>query len=529
MISLLKKFTFLFVIFLAANCASVQTPSGGPSDKTPPQMKKSIPEPNTINFKGKEVILEFDEDVNADKLKSALVITPYKEDDFKVKAKKKTVKIIFQKEFKPNTTYTLNFREAIQDLTEKNSAKDLTLSFSTGSYIDSISFSGTVNDLMTNLPLENITVALYAPDDTSSLKSGKPIYFSKTDKSGAFNFKNLKNNIYNLYAFQDKNSNLHYDENEKIGFKKDFDLKSSKTNIIIPITNIDTKPPQISFIRPGNEKTDIKFNEGIILNKINFIDTNRTILYTITEDAKTISVFNNQNTFDSIPLTLNVSDSSGNTAEIKKNIIFEKKSSTKDPFTIKSDPADFKLDPGLNKIQLIFNKPIKVFNNNITIKANESLLQIADSNFSWNENKTRLSINKKIKSADSIVIETYKNTFISISGDSLNKQKLVFLIKKEEDYGILKGYIDTKQPDYILELVDQKFKILKSVKNIKAFKFNYLNPGTYYLRVIIDENKNGKWDNGNLQLNKEPEKIIYYKEKIQLRANWEIENIILKF
>jgi uncharacterized protein (DUF2141 family) len=530
MISLQKKLSYLICIGIATACANIQTPSGGPSDKKAPQLKSSTPKQNSLNFQGTDIILEFDEQVNADKLKSSLVITPLKEeDDFKVKVKKKTVFILFERKFQPNTTYTLNFSDAIVDLTEKNVAQDLTLSFSTGSYMDSIALSGNVKDLKTNTPLQNITVALYQSGDTSSLKKGKPEYFNLSDKTGAFNFRNLKNGQYDLYAFQDKNKNVHYEENETIGFIENFDLNKNKSNVIISLTVLDTRPPELTYILPGNEKTEIKFNEGIVLKSIYYQSSDIPIAYLITEDAKSIFVYNNLITYDSLPINLEVSDSTGNITNLKKNIIFEKNTQKKEALASKVEPLDYKLDPGYINIKITFNKPIKSFKNNIKVYADKTLIELDDSNYVWNINKTMLSINKKIKQADSVIIETNKNTFISTMNDSLASQILKFSTKKEEDYGIIRGTADTKQSSYILELLDNSYKPIKSLKNIRNFSFTYLKPATYNIRVIIDENNNGKWDNGNLELNQEPEKIIYAKEKIQLRANWEIENIVLKF
>jgi uncharacterized protein (DUF2141 family) len=529
MISLQKKLSIFILLWLFSACANIQSPSGGPSDKTAPQLKSSTPQQNSINFKGTDITLEFNEQVNAEKLKNSLVLTPAKEDDFKVKVKKKTVLIHFEKEFEPNTTYTLNFSDAITDLTENNPVRDLTLSFSTGPFMDSISLNGTVVDLKTNAPQENITVALYKAYDTINLKTGKPVFFTLTGKAGSFNFKNLKNGHYNLYAFQDKNRNLHYEENEKIGVIENLDLTKNKSNIVISLTTLDSKSPEIVFIRPGKEKTDLKFNEGIILKKIRYTDSSLFVPYTMSEDAKTLSVFNNQNTYDSIPLNLLVSDSTGNNAEIKRNIIFEKKDNSKEPFTVKVEPQDLKIEPGYFNIKMIFNKPVKRFNKNIIVTVDKSKIEIPDSNWVWNPNKTSLSINKKIKTADTIVFESDSLTFISIANDSLAKQKFIFSTKKEENYGTIRGSVETQQPAYILELLDNNYKIIKSLRNTKTFNFKYLSPASYNIRVIVDANNNGQWDNGNLSLKKLPEKIIYYKEKIELRANWEIENIVIKF
>jgi uncharacterized protein (DUF2141 family) len=514
---------------MVQSCANVQQPAGGPMDKKPPVLKTSYPEQNKINFSGKEIELVFDEEVSTEKVNNTLVITPLKEDDYKIKTKKNTVRLIFQKEFEQNTTYTLNFQNSIQDLTEKNAAQDLTLAFSTGPYMDSISLNGIVTDLHTNAPLENITVGLYKEGDTISLRKGKPIYFIKTDKSGTYKFKNLKNNIYNLYAFHDKNSNLHYEENEKIGTVENLDLNENKKNINITLTTLDTQVPTVSYIIPGHDKTDIKFNEGIIIKKIYLKDSTSKTPYTTTEDGKTITVYNTDKVYDSIPLFASINDSTGNYTDIKQNIIFDEHSTKKDPLTFRTEPLDYKLDPGVINIQLKFNKPITQFTNNIKSKVDSLTIEIPDSSYKWNPTKTILSIKKKIKIKDSLQLETFKNTFISITKDSLEPQKLTFTIKKEEDYGMIRGSIDTKNPDYIIELVDKDYKVIRSAKNVKIFNFQYLLPATYSIRAIIDENKNGKWDNGNIELKKQPEKIIYHKDKIQLRANWEIENITIKF
>jgi hypothetical protein len=71
--------------------------------------------------------------------------------------------------------------------------------------------------------------------------------------------------------------------------------------------------------------------------------------------------------------------------------------------------------------------------------------------------------------------------------------------------------------------------VIESKKDIKNYIFNYVEPGSYSLRAIIDENNNGRWDNGNLIEESKPEPIIYYKNKIELRANWEIRDLIFEF
>jgi hypothetical protein len=523
----------IYIISLALfySCANIQAPTGGIQDVTPPKLLISVPADRTLNFHGKDLSLKFNEDIMANNLQEQLQITPAVESKYKVKLRKKEVLIHFDNEFEPNTTYTLNFRNAIQDITEKNVSKNIVISFSTGPYMDSIQLNGKVVDLKTNLPIENANVELYSAKDTFGIKDHKPMYFTQTDKSGNFEFRNLKNTTYNIFGLTDKNKDLIYQEGEKIGWIKNKALNKNVSDIKISVFTEDTKAPLLTGTSSTDTRYEIRFNEGIIVQKVSSsIDTIQPVYYSQKETGKSLYIYNTWNISDSIPVFISVEDSTGNKLEEKIKIAFDKKVKNKEKLQLRIEPIDKKFEPGKIEIKLIFNKPIKTFNKKrIILDKDSSKLNLTDSNYVWNKAYTELMITKKIKTADSIVLFTFKETFISADNDSLMDQKTKFKIGKEEDYGIISGSIETKETNYILELVDISNKVVRKINNPKKFKFTNVKPGDYNLRVIIDENKNGKWDNGELDKNREPEKIDYYKEKIQLRANWEIENINFKF
>jgi uncharacterized protein (DUF2141 family) len=521
------KRIYLLSLTLFYSCANIQAPTGGIQDVIPPKLEKSNPADRTLNFHERDIVLTFNEEITANNLQEQLQITPAVETTYKVKLRKKEITIHFDKDFEPNTTYTLNFRNAIQDITEKNTSKNLVLAFSTGPYMDSIQLNGKVIDLKTNAPLENANVELYNAADTSGIKDHKPMYFTQTDKSGRFEFKNLKNTSYNIFAITDKNRDLMYQEGEKVGWLKNMKLNKDTSDVKITIVAEDKKNPNILGTSATDTKYEIRFNEGIVVQKlISKIDSSQTIYYTEKENGKSIYIYNTWTTKDSIPIHISVKDSTGNVLEQNIKISFDTKTKNKEKLQVRYEPADKKLDPKMISIKIIFNKPIKIFNKKTFILDKDSTkLNLVDSNYIWNVSNTELIINKKIKEADSVSLYTYKETFISADNDSLPDQKIKFKIAKEEDYGMISGFVETKENNYILELVDVSNKVIRKFNNPKKIKMENLKPGEYSLRVIIDKNKNGKWDNGDLDKNIEPEKIIYYKERIQLRANWEIENI----
>jgi uncharacterized protein (DUF2141 family) len=523
----------IYLIFLPIlySCANIQPPTGGPQDNTPPKLESSAPADRTLNFKGKEIILKFNENITANNMQEQLQITPAVESPYKVKIHKKEVSVLFEKDFEPNTTYTLNFRNAIQDITEKNKANNIVISFSTGAYMDSIQLSGNVLDIKTNLPIEKASVELYGEKDTLGIKDHKPIYFTQTDKSGNFDLKNLKNSSYTIFAITDKNNDLKYQEGEKIGWVKNVTLNKNTEGIQLLLFSKDSKAPNITGTTAMDTKLEIRFNEGVILQKvINQKDSAQTIYYSQKENGKTVYLYNTFNTFDSIPLFISVKDSAGNLLEQKMNLAFDKKVKNKEGLSVRYDPADRKLDPGIISIKLIFNKPIAAFNKKtLILDADTSKLSMTDSNYTWNKSRTELIVNRKIKKADTISLYSFKETFISADNDSLSEQKISFTFSKEEDYGIISGKAVTKESNYIIELADANNKLVRKSSNSATIKFTNLKPGEYSLRAIIDSNKNGLWDNGDPEKNIEPEKIIYYKEKIKLKANWEIENISFRF
>ena len=174
----------LLTAFLAQRCANAVAPTGGPQDTTPPVVVEAVPENRNINFTGKKIEITFDEYITLENANQNVMISPPMTEKPDIKLKNKTVVIKFKEDLASNTTYTINFGQAIKDLHEGNAFKDYVYSFSTGDVIDTLSIAGKVLNAEDKKPVEDVYVTLYAADrdnlDSLPLTT-KPNYITKTD------------------------------------------------------------------------------------------------------------------------------------------------------------------------------------------------------------------------------------------------------------------------------------------------------------------------------------------------------------
>ena len=142
------------VIYFLTYCASITPPGGGPRDTIPPVLLKSYPDHKSLNFSGTTIRLIYDEYLKIDDLKKQLIITPIIQEEYERKIRRNSIELTFPEPFKDTTTYTFNFQDAIQDITEGNVTLDNVLAFSTGDYIDSLYINGKVLDIFSNKPVD---------------------------------------------------------------------------------------------------------------------------------------------------------------------------------------------------------------------------------------------------------------------------------------------------------------------------------------------------------------------------------------
>ncbi len=559
----------LIGFYFLSNCANIKPPTGGPRDTIPPVLVQSIPENKSLNYHGKSVNLTFDEYLKIQDLQKQLIITPLIEDEYESKIRKYSIELTFPKPFSDSTTYTFNFQDAIQDITEGNITKDNVLAFSTGNYIDSISINGKVFDLFTNKPVEEYTVCLYNARDTLDIFNSKPIYLTRTNEDGLYLIENIKNEFYRLYAYKDKNSNLLCDiPKEEFGFVSDtLNLNANMDSIRINVFYIDMRPLEIQREGPAGVYYEIKLNKNIVDYRVIVLDSSRAVYHNFGEDKKTIRFYDTFQSIDSIQYYFSAYDSLGQEVNDTLYLKFTESKRKKADFTYTIIPknAENITDNFYGKIS--FNKPIISINaDSLYFKYDSVTYQFipADSIHPVNDQKdsfqfdiklfyteylenltkndtavtikrerqttTGPSINTGKKRPNDLNLHFDRGTFISVDLDTLPEIDNNYSKLKSENYGIIKGTVISDYSSFTIQLLDkQGVKVQQEIKDVVDYTFNNVKPGEYLIRVFIDNNNNGTWDPGNIFESIEPEDVFFFHEVISVRANWEITDIKLEF
>jgi hypothetical protein len=140
----------------------------------------------------------------------------------------------------------------------------------------------------------------------------------------------------------------------------------------------------------------------------------------------------------------------------------------------------------------------------------------------WNTNQTQLTV--KIQTGNSKItrIKIPAETFFSIENDTNQRIITNHELKDIEEYGTIRGAVNTNEKNFIIQLLNATYDVVAEQYNRAAYRFDYLDAGNYYIRVIIDSNGNGVWDQGNFKENILPERIIFHKSEIALKQNWEV-------
>lgn len=536
-----QNISYFILLLLTIGCANIKPPQGGPEDNTSATLNRSASTPDSLhltNFSGNKLQLLFNEKIVVQNLNNELSITPYYDGEIKHNIKKAPKKqnileLTFDKPFKPNTTYTLNFGKSIRDLREGNITPNLNFAFSTGPYLDSLKISGSTINQFNGLPMPS-QVFIYDLADSSRLNNGKPTYITSSNNSGKFIIEHIKSGNYYIYGLTDINNNLNYDiSKESIAFNTNtITLDSVNTsNITLQLFRESLPTLNLQSIKPRNDHHLVTFNKPISEFTIN----NDSIIPVLSQYHKSIKLYSKYPSH-SLHLELTASDSINNQIDT----IFSLESIS-DPQFINQE--NFKLiesyiiDNQSYKdsilIQIKFNQPIQTLLESnilfITDIDTTQLKEMTNKTDHFNKNKTELNISIAHKRSDSLEIQFKENAVISILQNSSDPYTIQIPAIDPSNFGILGGSIITKLNDYQLYLLNSKNEIVKEIKQRNQFQISLLKPDTYSFLVTQDLNNNGHWDNGQLSNSIQPEPRIFLPTPYKLKANWEINNIELKF
>ena len=533
------KFSLLFVflslgislVFLQS-CAQMASPPGGKKDTLAPVVTTSIPLNKSKNFKGKKIELNFNEYVSVKGLNQELLITP-SIGNYETRIRPMGLTLVLDSALKDNTTYTFNFRNAVEDMSERNKGKNIKLVFSTSNTIDSLKIEGSVKHLLTNKKADNITVGLYPYTDSLIIDKAKPYYFVKTDTSGTYTLENLAAGKYYMAAFEDVNNNLLYNSaKEAVDFITEsyIDLKKNETrDFKIALQNQDAL--KLSKTTSTAKTILYEFSRGIKSAELQFSSSEKP-LYQIENNRNLRIYVGGLDKADTLRIDATLADSVGRTTSLKLKAKFRELTKKEKATNV---PLGFDVFPKLgtkilatDSLLLIFPKPVLqwVSKKVHILTENEDDLTFPDEAFSWNKFQNILTIKSAfLPRREKFTLSLEKIAFVGPEADSTQPFKQVINRLDPEETGTIEGGI-RRPGHYIYQLLrgDNLEKAYEQ-KSTGPCYFQNVEPGIYTLRAIVDNNENGQWDIGNYKTKSKSEPIYYFDSKIKLKANFQLTDL----
>ena len=517
------------ILLTTVQCAKRASPTGGPRDSLPPVLINASPKLNTVFFDKEEFNLTFDEYVILKDISKQLIISPplsssqYKVYPVTGASKKVTLKLLDS--LLDNTTYTFNFGESITDFNESNPSSYLTYTLSTGATIDSLFIEGRVTDGFERETERYISLQLYPVDSIykdSVIFTEKPLYVTSTLDTTIFRFQNLRAGKYAIIALEDKAGNYFFDQNiDKIGFIDRL---------------IELPQDSILDFRMFQEKANFFWDKPYFINEhhialayygeredesykmVSQVPESFESLVTQNRETDTLDYWFKGAELDSLKFEFNIKDS----LQIK-TVYF--KNPTPDSLVVdKNTSGSLRL---LEKFELKTNLPITEVNSEQVKVTNIDTLPVPAS-LKIQENYDRITVDFKIIPNDRYEITLLPNALIDFWGNTNDTLVYRTSTKKIEDYGNIFLRVQHQSPHpYIIELLkgDEVFRRYDTLLEGGNYSFKLLDAAKYRIRLIEDANQNKKWDTGNYLEKIQPEQVIYYWKEIDVRANWDMNEI----
>lgn len=571
-------------MWVISACASIGTPSGGWRDEKPPVFVRSNPAPGATEVKTRRVVIEFDENINVKDAFQKVVVSPTGSETPRVSSNGRRVNVEFRDTLKPNTTYTIDFANAIEDNNEGNKLQGFAYTFSTGTEIDSLRISGMVLNASNLEPQQGMLVGVHENMSDTAFTRVPMVRVAKTDDRGRFTIRGLKEGPYRLFALKDLNNDFKWDNPEEdIAFHDELIYPASEpsvthdtiykemmsepdtvieraytqflpNDILLNSFNINYKPQYlVKNERLDSARLRLIFNApSVTMPRVEVVGApsmtnwyvaersvgNDTIVYWLTSKALIAS--------DTLRLSTSYMRSNPDklletatdtlrfiTPKVKAK---KKKKKREDadtlPPPVRLLKAEFLSRSELDvfaPLLIEFERPLKRLDT-----AAFHLEQMIDS--VWRPLKTR------ILPLDTLGSHRYKfdhkwdygGTY-RLRADTLAAEgiyglhtgplKHEFKVKREEDYSNLFFRIEglDSLPAFMELLTKADVPVRMATVEQGLASFLNVTPGSYYVRLVIDANGNGKFDTGDYENRIQPEMTFYYSKRINLKKNWDLD------
>ncbi|QIA06767.1 Ig-like domain-containing protein [Draconibacterium halophilum] len=583
------KLPFLIIAMLAwiviiSSCANIGMPAGGPRDSVPPVLLETSPEYRALNFNKDAIRFTFNEYLQTDKISEELVISPPLEKRPIIKTKSKTLIIEFNEDLKDSVTYSLDFKNSIVDNNEKNPLENLRFSFSTGPEYDSLRVAGRVINAFNLEPNEEGSLlVLHSNLHDSAVFRVRPDYIAKTDEEGLFMIDNIASGTYKLFAINDMNNDLMYNEGaEEIAFldtlvipeahfhaEADTMVSGVDSMLVMGHTHFSPEPFYMRYLmedifeqyvesteRESRNKFLFLFNESIAdtfsVNLINHEAEDWQLFeYGTKKDSVLMWITDTMvSRYDSLYMQLAYTqlDSAGQ-PYIKNDTVLmhyadpkeepEKKNRRRgredeeeepkpEPipqFTWKTDiPSTMELN---GMIRFVSPQPVDTFNTSMVrmYLTEDTLKTPLPVTVQEDASQYRsYSIRYDWEPITGYTLEIDSAASVNIYGITSKAYSKGFKTREEDYYGSLEFNFTNVTMPMVVQILknndDEEVLRQKTFAENGTVLFEYLAPEKYKVKVIYDANGNGKWDAGSFQDKIQPERVAYVQEVIKLRSNW---------
>ena len=576
------------VLAIVCSCAKMGQPDGGWYDETPPAIVRTSPADQGVNIKAKKINIYFNEYIQVDNPTEKVVISPPQIEQAEIKPSGKKIEVELKDSLKPNTTYTIDFSDAISDNNENNPLGNYTFTFSTGDHIDTMQVAGYVLNAENLEPIKGILVGLYNNLSDTIFTKEPMLRVSRTDSRGHFVIKGVAPGDYRIYALQDADNNYYFNQkSEQLAFTHDIITPTFKPDIrqdtlwrdslhidsiarvpythFLPddivlraFTEVQTDRYLIKSERNEPDHFTLFFSYGdSLLPQIRGLNFNEHDAFITELSEKRDTMLVNQDTLR-MELKYMATDTLGvlrlqtDTMDILSKQPYEKRMKQKQdkyeewkkkqerakkrdkPYETEM-PAEL-LEPKYN----VASEPNP--DQNITIEMPAPLAKVDTScvhlyskyDTLWYRSPFVLRPKEGVNRTYELLgewrpgieysLEIDTMAFTDIYGKTTAPFKQGFKVKTEDSYATLMfditGMADTTVVVQLLNTSDAMVKET-STTNGRA-EFYYIKPGTYYARMYVDSNKNGKWDTGDYAADRQAETTYYYPEKIECKEKWDL-------